>query len=283
MTNLTTNQLLIAGLLSGGIALVAGSLRLLSFTGALAALVIGFFVFGFGGLPFAVPLLVFFLTSSLFSKFGRRRKAALNAVYEKSSVRDAAQVIANGGVAAVFVVVAGMALRSPTPRVCMLLFLSALASVNADTWATEIGGLSRARPVLVSTFKRVAAGASGAVSWLGMVGALLGAAVIPFSAWIAWPPRSTVLFWRIDAAEILTVGWAGFVASFADSLLGASVQAQYQCARCGAITEQRHHCERPAVLRRGLRWITNDVVNFVASILGVLFAWLLLTYAAYPL
>jgi uncharacterized membrane protein len=178
---------------------------------------------------------------------------------------------------------AGMELRSPTPRVAMLLFLAALAAVNADTWATEIGGLSRARPLLLSTFKRVAPGTSGAVSWLGLFGALLGAAVIPLSAWLAWPSRSTLLFWRIDAAEMLTVAWAGFVASFADSVLGASVQAQYQCARCGAVSERREHCGRPAVLRRGWRWVTNDVVNFAASVLGVLFAWLLLRYAAYPL
>lgn len=283
MTNLSTHQLLIAGLLAGGIALLAGSLRLLSFTGALAALVIGFFVFGFGGVPFAAPLLVFFFSSSLLSRVGKGRKAALNAVYDKSSTRDAAQVVANGGLAALLAAMAGMELRAPTPRVAMLLFLAALAAVTADTWATEIGGLSRGRPMLLSTFKRVAPGTSGAVSWLGLFGALLGAAVIPLSAWLAWPSKSTMLFWRIDAAEILTVAWAGFVASFADSVIGAAVQAQYQCARCGAVTERRVHCGRPAVLHRGWRWVTNDVVNFACSLLGMLFAWLLLRYAAYPL
>ena len=118
---------------------------------------------------------------------------------------------------------------------------------------------------------------------LGIVGAMLGAAVIPLSAWLAWPPNSTSLFWSIDAAEGLTVAWAGYVAAFADSVLGASLQAQYQCSRCGAVTERREHCNRPAVLTRGFRWITNDVVNFAASVLGVLFAWLLLRYATYPL
>jgi uncharacterized protein (TIGR00297 family) len=283
LTTLSTNQLIIAGLLAGGIALFAGSLRLLSFTGALAALVVGFFVFGFGGLPFAVPLLVFFFSSSILSRVGRRRMAALNAVYEKSSVRDAAQVIANGGIASLLALLAGMSLRAPTPRLCMLLFLAALAAVNADTWATEIGGLSKSPPLLLSTLKRAAPGTSGAVSWLGMLGAALGAVIIPLSAWLAWPPQSTMLFWRIDAAEILTVAWAGFVAAFADSLLGASVQAQYRCVRCGAVSERTFHCERRAALARGLRWMTNDVVNFIASLLGVLFAWLLLRYAAYPL
>ncbi len=283
MTNLSSNQLIIAGLLAGGIALVAGGLRLLSFTGALAALVVGFFIFGFGGVPFAVPLLVFFCTSSILSRLGRKRKSASNSLYDKSSVRDAGQVIANGGVAAAFAVLAGMELRSPAPRACMLLFLAALAAVNADTWATEIGGLSPSKPFLVTTFKRVPPGASGAVSWLGLFAALLGAAIIPLSAGFFWPTPSTLWWPRIDPAEIVTVMWAGFVASFADSVLGASAQAQYQCVRCGAVTERRAHCDRPAVLHRGWRWMTNDAVNLIASLLGVLFAWLLLNYAAYPI
>ena len=283
MTNLSANQLIIAGLLAGGIALAAGGLRLLSFSGALAALVIGFFIFGFGGIPFAVPLLVFFFSSSLLSRIGRTRKAASTAFYDKTSVRDVGQVLANGGAAAALAIIAGFQLRSPTPRFTMLLFLAAIAAVNADTWATEIGALSRSKPLLITTLKRVAPGTSGAVSWLGLLAALFGAAVIPLSAWLAWPARSTILFWRIDPAEILTVAWAGFVASFADSVLGASIQAQYQCVRCGATTERRVHCDRPAVQRRGWRWVTNDVVNFIASLLGVLFAWLILTFAAYPL
>ena len=39
---------------------------------------------------------------------------------------------------------------------------------------------------------------------------------------------------------------------------------------------------RPTVRARGLRWLNNDAVNFIASLLAVLFAWLLLRYAAGP-
>jgi len=33
---------------------------------------------------------------------------------------------------------------------------------------------------------------------------------------------------------------------------------------------------------RGLGWVNNDVVNFLASIGGILCAWVLLRYCAYP-
>jgi uncharacterized protein (TIGR00297 family) len=300
LSALSPTQLIIAAALSGFISLTAGMLRLLSFSGALAAFVIGFLIFGFGGVPFAVPLLAFFLSSSLLSRLGRDRKKRANALYDKTSTRDAGQVLANGAVAALLALAYGLNLHALTPRTCMLLFLAALASVNADTWATEIGGLSSGRPYLLSTFKKTDPGVSGAVSLLGTFAALLGAAFIIGAGWLAWPhyvipadgvgvlPRGSVqnafspLLWRVDIAEMVALAWAGFVAAFADSILGASVQAQYRCIACGAITERKVHCNGPTVLKRGFRWITNDVVNLLTSILGVLFAWILLSYFGSP-
>jgi uncharacterized protein (TIGR00297 family) len=277
------NQLLIGVAAAGGVALFAGGLRLLSLSGALAAFVVGFLIFGFGGLPFALPLLAFFFSSSLLSRVGKSRKAKANALYDKTSTRDAGQVLANGGAAALLALVAGLNPHMPTPRWLLLLFLAALAAVNADTWATEIGGLSKTRPFLITNFRRVEPGTSGAVSWLGLFAALLGAAFVVGVGQLAWPAHSTWLFWRIDPPEMLAVAWAGFVASFADSILGASVQAQYRCTKCGGITESSNHCGQSTRLIRGWKWVTNDVVNFVTSLLGILFAWLLLTYVAYPL
>ncbi len=279
MSTFSIQNLLIAAGLAGGIAALAGILRLLSFSGALAAFAVGFFVFGLGGLPFAVPLLAFFLSSSLLSYIGRRRKALLG-FEAKGARRDAVQVLANGGVPALLAI--GFAV-SPDTRNIALLFLASLAAVNADTWATEIGALFPGRPRLLSSFKSVPHGTSGAVSLVGTLAALAGAAFIAWSATFAWPSRSPILLWRPDSAELITVAWAGFLAAYVDSLLGATVQEQFKCGVCGKITDRRDHCGLAAVRIRGLKWFTNDAVNLVTSLSGVLFAWLLMRYYTYQI
>jgi uncharacterized protein (TIGR00297 family) len=279
---LLQNQLAMGLALAAGFAILSRLLRFLSTSGAIAAGLLGVIVFGLGGVPFAVPLLAFFVSSSLLSKLGRARKAAQQVHYDKSSTRDAWQVLANGGVAGILVIVCALNVASLPPRNCMLLYLAALAAVNADTWATELGGLWRGRPLLVTTMRRVEGGVSGAVSALGLAGAAAGAFFVVGAGWLAWPDRSPILLWPPDGAEILAVGWAGFVAAFGDSILGASIQAQYKCAACGKVTERRSHCGGPAVLTRGHPWITNDIVNLLTSLMGVLFAGLLLSAFANP-
>lgn len=56
----------------------------------------------------------------------------------------------------------------------MLGFMVCLASSNSDTWASEIGSLSRKKPIYIRTFKRIERGTSGAISGLGTVAAFAG-------------------------------------------------------------------------------------------------------------
>ena len=57
----------------------------------------------------------------------------------------------------------------------------------------------------------------------------------------------------------------------ADSLLGATRQASYFCPQCNKPTESRiHRCGTPTTHVRGVRWITNDVVNLAGTLVGAL-------------
>ena len=68
---------------------------------------------------------------------------------------------------------------------------------------------------------------------------------------------------------------AGLAGSFADSLLGATVQARYRCPACEADTERPvHRCGSPTVLVGGWRWFDNDLVNLAASCCGAAFGWI---------
>ncbi len=53
-------------------------------------------------------------------------------------------------------------------------FIVCIASANSDTWASEIGSLSKKNPIYIRTFKRIERGTSGAISLLGSIAALSG-------------------------------------------------------------------------------------------------------------
>ena len=63
---------------------------------------------------------------------------------------------------------------------------------------------------------------------------------------------------------------AGFVGSLVDSILGGSIQAMFRCAVCNKETEKRVHCDMQTHHIRGFKWIDNDGVNFVNTIVGAM-------------
>lgn len=205
---------------------------------------------------------MFFVSGSLLSKYGPKRKRGLEQVFEKGSTRDAGQVWANGGIAGLIVIAHAIS-RDP---LLFTAYMGALAAAAADTWGTEIGVLSRGRTWLLSTFRTVARGTSGGISVVGTLGAVLGAFVVGASG-IAWAgaPMLTI-------AIVIISGMAGMIA---DGIIGATLQARYHCSSCGTATEQSTHCGVPSTLVGGYRPITNDVVNTACTLTGAATAYVL--------
>ncbi|RJP75537.1 MAG: DUF92 domain-containing protein, partial [Candidatus Zixiibacteriota bacterium] len=133
-------NLIFAVMAAAAIAFAAYHLKFLSRSGAWAAALLGAVVLGLGGWAWVWPLLAFFVSSSLLSK---ARQAARGRADEeaKGSRRDAAQVLANGGVAGLAVILDYTGGGGLFP-----VYLGALAAANADTWATETGLLWGRRP-----------------------------------------------------------------------------------------------------------------------------------------
>jgi uncharacterized protein (TIGR00297 family) len=241
----------------------------LSRSGALAAVAIGTSIFAGGGISWFLALVTFFASSTALGKVGRTQKSALKREFEKGDTRDAYQACSNGGVAALSAL--GM-LAFPDPA-WLGAFLGALATANGDTWATELGTLSRAEPRSLLTLKRVPRGTSGAVSPLGLVATALGGAVIGAVLALAnGRARGPSALFLLLAGLLL-----GVLGSLVDSVLGATVQAGYRCAHCAVETEgPLHHCGRKSEQTRGFAWFDNDLVNLTATALGAaLGAWLL--------
>jgi uncharacterized protein (TIGR00297 family) len=254
-------QFLIGLTLGISIAFLAYRARSLSRSGAMAAALVGTIVFGIGGWQWAVLLLTFFISSSALTRAFGRRKRGLDEKYAKGSERDAAQVFSNGGIPAIFAV---LHFFFPNDLWPWIGFAGALAAVNADTWATELGILNPSPPRLITDLrKRVEKGTSGGVSLVGTLASLAGSALIALLAALLFPLSSSVLCFT-------AITLAGLAASLFDSLLGATVQAMYFCPKDQKETEKHplHSCGTPTVRVRGWEWLTNDRVNVLCSMFG---------------
>lgn len=237
------------------IALTAWRLRWLTEAGAVAAWMAGTVAMG-AGWDWGIVLISYFVVSTLLSRFRREEKVRrASGRIEKMGARDAAQVASNGGW---FAIAALLHWISPQ-TVWQCIGAGALAASAADTWATEIGSLARVLPRSIVTGKRVPAGTSGGVTLTGTVAAVAGALFVAgLIMALGWPP--------IALGAAVT---GGVVGSLLDSVLGATVQARFWCATCGVETERRlHDCATTTAPRGGLRWLTNDGVNALATAAG---------------
>ena len=255
------HQFLLGTVLAAFIALAAYRARALTASGAVSAWVVGTMIFGVGGWAWGAALLVFFATSSGLSRWRRRVKARMG--FAKGGRRDAGQVWANGGVAAACALLA----RVVPFGLAHLLFLAALAAANADTWATEVGAALGGTPRDLATGRRVPPGTSGAVSAAGTAAALAGALLLALFA----APEG------IGSVGVVT--FAGAVGALGDSLLGATVQAQWRDPADPTWWTETG-TGPPA---RGLAWVGNDLVNLVCTLLAVITAAALSGLLGHPL
>lgn len=223
-------------------------------------------VFSAGGLAWSVPLLVFFLSSSLWTRLGIRSSQKPPSRDGKRG-RTAGQVLANGGPA---LLAAAVSIYQPEASWPWWCYLGSLAAVTADTWATEIGPLFSNPTFLITSGKRVPAGTSGGVSLPGTLASGSGAAAL---AALAGIPASV----GFNPKGFMIVVLAGLTGSLLDSWLGATVQRRAYCPSCGKDTEHpdTHPCRLPLAQVRGISWMTNEAVNFFCAAAGGITAPLL--------
>jgi len=282
-------QFLLGLLLSALVGLVAYWRGSLSKSGVAGAILTGTIIFGLGGWAWGILLIVFFVSSSALSHYKESLKESLAEKFSKGHRRDLAQTLANGGAGALIVIANAL---WPHPA-WWAAFVGALATVNADTWATELGVLSKARPRLVINGKQVEVGTSGGVTLTGALAALGGAMLIaimgavwggpwePNRVYTTWntqpvpgvilePLSPTALMWMGFFRVLWIASLAGLFGSLFDSFLGATVQAMYFCDHCVKETERRptHTCGNSTRRLRGWRWLDNDWVNFLSSVVG---------------
>lgn len=249
-----------------GLAVWRGSL---SVGGAIGAVIVGTLIFAMGGLSWGLLLVAFFVTSSALSHYKERVKEPLAEKFQKDQRRDLGQVLANGGWGVLCALTFGI---YPQP-VFFVAFAGAVATVNADTWATELGVLSASAPRLITTGRAVSVGASGGITVLGTMAALAGAlfvGALAFMLWLCVPDANPSVTCSPKSILIpLGLALAGWIGSLVDSLLGATVQSIYFCDFDQKETESAiHRCGHAARRIHGWAWLDNDWVNFLSSVAG---------------
>jgi uncharacterized protein (TIGR00297 family) len=122
------------------------------------------------------------------------------------------------------------------PNLFLVGYVAALATKLADTFASEIGKAYGKTTFLITTLERVKPGTEGAISAEGTAAAVLGGFLLSISGYILG-------LISLPAVGISTI--AAFVATNAESLIGATLQG-----------------------KKGFRFMTNEVVNFVNTLIG---------------
>ncbi len=245
---------------------VTGSLDV---TGQWAAFAVGTLAAA-AGWGFAVTLVAYFLAADTLTRWRAAEKRLRTAgITPRIETRDGVQVLVNGGI---FVLCAMLAAQHANSR-WVLAAIGALAAASADTWATEVGTVWGGRPSSILSGRPLATGMSGGVTFAGSLGGIGGALLVAVVG--AWSCGLR------DWATIAVFTAAGTIGMLADSLVGAALQTKRYCDRCREWTERRvHPCGYRTKHAAGFYWMTNDLVNFIATLSGaassvLLARWLL--------
>ncbi|RZL17763.1 MAG: DUF92 domain-containing protein [Pedobacter sp.] len=202
----------------------------LTLKGSLAAGVVGFAVYLADHYRGLLLLLVFFILSVLATSHKKALKSRItrqasqrnpqlgqtdpqasqaNPQKFQEGGRTAAQVFANGGVAAICALL-GVADPQHLPIYLMMLACS-LASALADTLSSELGIVYGRRFYNVLTLKQDSNGLDGVVSFEGTLIGAIGAFIVGVS------------FAGFSIIAVL-IGIAGIIGNFSDSVIGASLE-----------------------------------------------------------
>ncbi len=214
-------------------------LKKLDAKAAVAAVVIGFMVWLGEGYTGIAMLATFFIAGTLATSWKMRTKQQAGLAEQHRGQRTAAQVIANGGVAALLSLLSFM--FSEQQPLLLLMVASSLSSAVADTLSSELGNVYGKKFYNIMNFKKDLRGLNGVISFEGTLIGIAGSILI-------------ALIYALQAGFTIDFLWiviAGTVGNLTDSVLGATLE--------------RKHI------------LNNDAVNFLNTLTGAV-AGLLLYY-----
>jgi len=226
---LSPHALAMGSILVLALGIAALKLYALDGRGAAGAVVLGVSLLWLGGMYPFLAMMSFLLVGVAATKYRFEEKVRRGFSSKSERIRGLGNVLGNGLAVVVFLV-AEIITRQD---IFWAATFSAIATVNGDTLASELGKVFGGKPRLITNLKPVKPGTNGGISLPGELFALAGAAmIVPF----ALPLTS----YKLLMSVAIMVG--GFVGVNLDSLIGATLE------------------------NRGIT--DNNTTNLVASLLG---------------
>lgn len=229
------NPWLLAALLNTGLGLVGWKLvsKLLTPSGLVHAWILGVIVWGVLGWAGYGVVLFYFLAGSAVTKVGMAEKEAAGIAEKRSGARGPENVWGSAA-SSTLCALATLVVPLPYRPLLCLGYVSGFSTKLSDTTASEIGKAYGNRTFLITTLRPVPRGTEGAVSLEGTVAGMLASVVIALLAWAVGLIDWIGMVWCVIAA---------FIATNLESVIGATVQSQF-------------------------KWLTNEVVNGINTLIG---------------
>lgn len=192
-------------------AITAHALRAVTAAGAVAGLAIALSLWiALGWRGFAALFTVFVVTWAA-TRFRYGRKRALG-IAERRGGRDALQIIANVGLAALLLMGDRFFLVAPV-------VYAVLAESAADTVSSEFGQAIGSKPRAITNMRAVPVGTDGAISFPGTLAGIAAGLIVAAVATLQFA-NEKLLFGTIIVVS-------GVLGMFFDSLLGATVEHRW--------------------------------------------------------
>ena len=186
-----------------------------------------------------VAVVAYLVLGSLVTRLGLREKQERGLAEARGGRRGPENVWGSAATGASLALLIGAGVE-PSPLL-LVGFSASFSAKLADTFGSEIGKRWGRRPVLITTLRSVPPGTEGAISLSGTLASAAGSVVM------------TLVMWKLQLLSSISVSLVvmliGLLATLAESLLGALAQDR-------------------------IRWLSNELVNALQTLLAALMAML---------
>ena len=168
--------------------------------GVALALFFGAVLSVYGGISYLLLTLAFFILAIIATRYEYGIKKEMG-LYEHE--RGWENVLSNGLLPSILAVL--------SPSIGPFPFIASLAAVTADKFGSEIGVLDANNPRSIFSLKPVKPGTSGAMSKMGTIASIAGAAMIGCCG---------IIIFKLNPAQALLITFSGFAGSVVDTAFG---------------------------------------------------------------
>lgn len=236
MTSPALTTILFVAFVSCGVAFAIAGKKLTVPAAITGALLCTSIFIGVGWTGLAL-MTAFFTMGTVSTTWKKKTKEGIGLAQENKGRRSTGQVLANGGAGGVVGLLA--IIFQEQGSLFLFLIAAASSSATADTLSSELGSVYGKRFYDILNFRQVERGPDGVVSVEGILFGVAGSVVI-------------AVMYALSEGFTLAFAWiiaAGTIGNLADSYLGATLE------------------------RKGI--VSNDVVNFLNTVIAVAAAFLL--------